>query len=259
MTPAQWDSTTVLIEGGKDPKTPLTFKAERSRAGVRRVLPGRGRSRRAATSRRCRRCARSSPRARSPSSAEQKFTSPPPRYSEASLIKMLESEGIGRPSTYASIISVIQDRKYVEQLRTPLLRDRPGRGGHRQADRGDSRRSSTSATRARWKAQLDKVEEEHLDWIDMLAEFYGPFKKALVDAEDTLTHAKAETSPAPEEYTCPLRGRARALVYRFGKNGRFLSCSPTRRATTRAPSIARASRGRPPRRSTSRAPSAARP
>ena len=73
------------------------------------------------------------------------------------------------------------------------------------------------------EAELDKVEEDHLDWIEMLQRFYGPFKKDLDLAMESLTHAKAETVPAPEEYKCAKCGAP--TVYRFGKNGRFLSCS----------------------------------
>ncbi len=70
---------------------------------------------------------------------------------------------------------------------------------------------------------LDKVEEDHLDWIQMLQDFYGPFKESLAKAEDELQHAKAEIQPAPEQYRCQKCNST--LVYRFGKNGRFLSCS----------------------------------
>jgi DNA topoisomerase-1 len=73
------------------------------------------------------------------------------------------------------------------------------------------------------EAELDKVEEEHLDWITMLHEFYGPFRESLDHAMENLGHAKAEVQPAPKEYTCEECGSA--TVYRFGKNGRFLSCS----------------------------------
>jgi DNA topoisomerase-1 len=79
------------------------------------------------------------------------------------------------------------------------------------------------------ETQLDKVEEDHLDWVEMLQRFYGPFQQDLAEAEKTLVHAKAETRPAPPQYTCPKcekegRGKS-AMVYRFGKNGRFMSCS----------------------------------
>jgi DNA topoisomerase I len=73
------------------------------------------------------------------------------------------------------------------------------------------------------ETHLDQVEEEHLDWIEMLAQFYGPFRESLDEAMERLGHAKAETKPAPKEYRCAKCGSD--LVYRFGKNGRFLSCS----------------------------------
>ena len=71
--------------------------------------------------------------------------------------------------------------------------------------------------------ELDKIEDEHLDWIEMLEQFYGRFSKSLERAHEEMTHAKAETKPAPEEYRCEKCGST--LVYRFGKNGRFLSCA----------------------------------
>jgi DNA topoisomerase-1 len=71
------------------------------------------------------------------------------------------------------------------------------------------------------EAQLDQIEEQHLDWVGVLREFYGPFKENLDTATAQMTHAKAESTPS--EYTCPDCGRP--LVYRFGKSGRFLSCS----------------------------------
>lgn len=73
------------------------------------------------------------------------------------------------------------------------------------------------------EAELDKVEEEHLDWIEMLERFYGPFSESLERAHEELSHAKAEVQPAPPEYRCEKCGAG--LVYRFGRNGRFLSCS----------------------------------
>ena len=69
--------------------------------------------------------------------------------------------------------------------------------------------------------QLDKIEEQHLDWLGVLKEFYGPFEKNLETAMKEMKHAKAEVSPS--EYECPECGKG--LVYRFGKNGKFLSCS----------------------------------
>jgi DNA topoisomerase-1 len=69
--------------------------------------------------------------------------------------------------------------------------------------------------------QLDKIEEQHLDWLGVLQDFYGPFKQSLETAQTEMKHAKAEVTPS--EYECPKCGQQ--LVYRFGKNGKFLSCS----------------------------------
>jgi DNA topoisomerase-1 len=219
MTNAQWDSTAITITGGTDPKTPLSFRATGrvlvfdgflKVAGVpasadEQMLP-----------------AVKDRQALAPVAVDvqQKFTPPPPRYNEASLIKTLESEGIGRPSTYASIISVIQDRKYVELLERrfhatdlgEVVTDKLIEAFPDLMDVGYTRDMET---------QLDKIEDDHLDWIQMLRNFYNPFKKRLGTVEDTLTHAKAETTPAP--HTCPKCGSA--TVYRLGKNGKFLSCS----------------------------------
>jgi DNA topoisomerase-1 len=153
---------------------------------------------------------------------EQKFSSPPPRYSEASLIKTLESEGIGRPSTYASIIQVIQDRKYVESIDRRFFATDLGEVVTDKLIEAFPGIMEVGYTRDLEK-DLDAIEEEHADWVEVLNRFYGPFEKALEAAHENLRHAKAETQPAPEEYRCEKCGAS--LVYRFGKNGRFLSCS----------------------------------
>ncbi|MHC4835193.1 MAG: type I DNA topoisomerase [Planctomycetota bacterium] len=132
--------------------------------------------------------------------AKQHFTKPPARYTEASLVKALEKEGIGRPSTYASIISTIQDRKYVEQL-------------ERKFHATDIGEVVTD--------KLDEFFPQVMDVALVLNEFYGPFSKKLEEAAETMKHAKAETQPS--DYTCP--ECQKPMVYRFGKNGRFLSCS----------------------------------
>ncbi len=234
MVAAQWDATGVLIKGGRGGTRPdgsaigeLTFRASGRTlvfdgfyrvtgvpsAAEEQTLP-----------------ALKQGQAMSPFGVEvnQKFGSPPPRYSEASLIKMLESEGIGRPSTYASIIGVIQERNYVEQVDRRFYATDLGEVVTDKLVEAFPEILDIGYTRD-MEAQLDKVEDEHLDWVDMLRRFYGPFKKALAHALETLTHAKAETVPAPKEYTCPQcekEGRGKTpLVYRFGKNGRFLSCS----------------------------------
>ncbi|MEM1184737.1 MAG: type I DNA topoisomerase [Planctomycetota bacterium] len=221
MTPAKWDSTTVLIEGGKDDNARCTFKA----TGRTLVFDGFYRVTGVPVS--SDELTLPKLEERQPAHPfhlvpQQKFSSPPPRYTEAGLIKVLESEGIGRPSTYASIIQVIQDRKYVEQIERrfhatdlgEVVTDKLLEGFPDLMDVGYTREMEST---------LDKVEEEHLDWIDMLERFYGNFKKSLARAEEELQHAKAEVQPAPEQYRCEKCGSS--LVYRFGKNGKFLSCS----------------------------------
>lgn len=151
--------------------------------------------------------------------ANQHFTKPPARYTEASLVKELEKEGIGRPSTYASIISTIQDRKYAEKLERKFYATDLGEVVTDKLEECFPRVMDIAFTR-HMEEQLDKIEEQHLNWVDVLDEFYGPFKENLENAAN-MTHAKAETQPS--EYTCPKCGAP--LEYRFGKNGRFLSCS----------------------------------
>ena len=152
--------------------------------------------------------------------AEQHFTKPPARYTEAALIKALEKEGIGRPSTYASIITTIQDRRYVEKVDKAF---RPTSIGEVVTDKLCEffpRVMDVAFTR-HMESQLDKIEDQHLEWTAVLDEFYGPFKESLDTAAEEMKHAKAETQPS--EYICPKCGAA--MVYRFGKKGRFLSCS----------------------------------
>jgi len=218
MTPAQWDSTNVLFERydkatGAILKTSgrvLVFDGFYRVAGVptsadEQTLPDIPKDRDLA------------PFTIDP---EQIFTSPPPRYSEASLVKMLESEGIGRPSTYAQIIQVIQDRNYVEQVEKRFYATDLGEVVTTKLIDAFPRLMDVGYTRE-MEAELDKVAEQHADWRSMLAEFYERFSQSLATAMETMTHAKAEMQPAP--YMCPKCSSR--TCYRFGKNGRFLSCS----------------------------------
>jgi len=152
--------------------------------------------------------------------AEQHFTKPPARYTEASLVKALEKEGIGRPSTYAAIISTIQDRRYVEQREKKFNATDLGEIVTDKLDQYFPNIMDIAFTRY-MEEQLDKIEEQHLDWVGVLQNFYGPFKQSLDVAQKEMKHAKAEVTPS--EYKCPQCGAQ--LNYRFGKNGRFLSCS----------------------------------
>jgi DNA topoisomerase-1 len=162
--------------------------------------------------------------------ANQNFTKPPARYNEASLVKILEKEGIGRPSTYAAIISTIQDRGYVEQTNKKFLATELGEVVTDKLSEYFPKIMDVAFTR-HMESQLDKIEEQHIDWVGVLKEFYGPFQESLEKASEQMKHAKAETTPS--EYTCP---QCKApMVYRFGKNGRFLSCSKYPKCTFACP------------------------
>ena len=152
--------------------------------------------------------------------AEQHFTKPPARYTEGSLVKALEKEGIGRPSTYASIISTIQDRKYVEKQDKKFFATDIGEVVTDKLNEYFPKIMDIAFTR-HMEAELDKIEEQHLEWHGVLRDFYGPFKENLDTATEQMKHAKAEVTPS--EYKCP--DCEKELVYRFGKNGKFLSCS----------------------------------
>jgi len=152
--------------------------------------------------------------------AEQHFTKPPARYTEASLVKNLEKEGIGRPSTYAAIISTIQERGYVEKQDKRFFATDLGEVVTDKLNEYFPKIMDIAFTRY-MEEQFDKIEEQHLDWLVVLKDFYSPFKENLETAQAQMKHAKAEMTPS--EYECPKCGQP--LVYRFGKNGKFLSCS----------------------------------
>jgi len=150
----------------------------------------------------------------------QHFTQPPPRYTEASLVKALEADGIGRPSTYANIIQTIQDRQYVR------LEDRcfrPTDLGIVVTDKLVKHFPEILDVRftAHMEDELDKIEDRHADWVQILREFYGPFSERLKRAGEEMVHAKAETQPS--QYQCGACGKP--MVYRFSKNGRYLACT----------------------------------
>ncbi len=152
----------------------------------------------------------------------QHFTSPPPRFTEASLQKKLEEEGIGRPSTYAAIIGTIQDRKYVETV-TPrdkrLMATDLGKVVTDMLVEAFPGILDVGFTRE-IEAHLDEIESDERDWRKTLHEFYDPFVDKLEHALENLTHAKATSEPAP--HPCPKCDSG--TEYKFGRNGRFLSC-----------------------------------
>ncbi|MCI0432404.1 MAG: type I DNA topoisomerase [Gemmatimonadetes bacterium] len=153
--------------------------------------------------------------------SEQHFTQPPPRYTEASLVKELERLGIGRPSTYAQIISTLTDREYVklEQKRfqpTPL-----GETVTSVLVRVFPELFNVDFTSG-LEADLDRIEEGELDWRKVLEDFYGPFKRQLDDGEKKSDRIVREIVAADAK-PCPDCGRP--LVVRWNRYGRFLGCS----------------------------------
>jgi len=151
---------------------------------------------------------------------EQHFTQPPPRYTEASLVKALEAEGIGRPSTYAAIIKTIQDREYVR------IQDRtfhPTHLGTVVTDRLVQHMPRVFDIRftAHLEDQLDDVEAGQVEWVDILKRFYGPFHENLEKAAEDMVHVQAESEPS--EYNCDKCGKP--MAYRLNKSGRYLSCT----------------------------------
>lgn len=153
----------------------------------------------------------------------QHFTKPPARYTEASLIKKLEELGIGRPSTYASIISTIQSRKYVEKEGRYLYPTDMGTVVNALLTTYFDNVVDYNFT-AGMEENLDKVAEGDKDWRKMMKEFFNPFQKTVKEKEQTITRDEFKVlGDGPEEFPCPVCGSK--MHIKLGKNGRFLSCS----------------------------------
>ena len=150
---------------------------------------------------------------------EQHFTEPPPRYTEATLVRTLEEKGIGRPSTYATIISTIQDRKYVEIRERKFFPTELGFIVTDQLVKHFPEIMSAEFT-AGVETKLDNVEEGKLDWVKLLAEFYGPFEKNLEAAQEQMERVKM--TPKESDVVCPNCGKK--MVIREGRFGEFLGC-----------------------------------
>jgi DNA topoisomerase-1 len=151
---------------------------------------------------------------------EQHFTQPPPRYTEASLIKELEEQGIGRPSTYVPIISTIQDRGYVDQEQRRFIPTWLGATVNEVMNKHFPDIVDTSFT-ADMEKKLDDVEEGRQSWTEFLRSFYGDFKVSMEKAEAEMNRVQKPVEEIDE--LCPDCGRN--LVIRTGRFGRFISCS----------------------------------
>jgi DNA topoisomerase-1 len=151
---------------------------------------------------------------------EQHFTQPPPRFNEASLIKELEEQGIGRPSTYVTIISTIQDRGYVDQEQRRFVPTWLGETVNEVMNKHFPDIVDTSFT-AEMERRLDAVEEGRQSWTEFLRTFYGDFKESMKKAEAEMDRVQKPVEEMDE--LCPDCGRH--LIIRTGRFGRFISCS----------------------------------
>jgi DNA topoisomerase-1 len=152
--------------------------------------------------------------------SQEKYTEPPARYSEAGLVKELEKRGIGRPSTYASIIKTIVDRGYVEKIGRALQPTRTGEVVSTFLENNFEKYISDSFT-AEMEDELDQIASGDREYTKTLQDFYGPFSKDVQAKEDI---PKLTTlGDVPKEFTCPLCGGE--MVLKLSRTGVFMSCA----------------------------------
>ncbi|MEX1312842.1 MAG: topoisomerase DNA-binding C4 zinc finger domain-containing protein, partial [Desulfotignum sp.] len=151
---------------------------------------------------------------------KQHFTKPPPRFSEASLVKELEKNGIGRPSTYASIISVIQDKGYVELVKRYFYPSELGFIVNDLLVASFPDLLDVSFT-AQMETYLDNVETGSMDEVELLSRFYDGFSRTLDQARENMVSVKGVGIKT--DLSCPACGHP--LHIKIGKNGHFLACS----------------------------------
>ncbi|HYE15244.1 MAG TPA: type I DNA topoisomerase, partial [Pyrinomonadaceae bacterium] len=152
---------------------------------------------------------------------EQHFTEPPPRYTEATLVKALEEKGIGRPSTYAAIMTTILDREYVEKLEGRFHPTALGATVNDLLVEGGFDDLFNESYTARMEEELDEIEEGKLHWTAALAEFYEKFARDIKAFEQYVKGRKREAIPTSE--TCENCGSP--MVIKLGRFGQFLACS----------------------------------
>jgi DNA topoisomerase-1 len=151
---------------------------------------------------------------------DQRFTKPPPRFTEATLVKELEEKGIGRPSTYAAIIQTIQEKAYVEKEKQRFKATELGEIVTDLLVQHFPEILDVEFTAA-MENRLDEVEEGAVDWKKLLHDFYDPFAKTLELAQTEMRDVKREEIPT--DVACEKCGSM--MVIKWGKNGRFLGCS----------------------------------
>ena len=150
---------------------------------------------------------------------KQSFTEPPARYTEASLVKVLEEKGIGRPSTYSPTITTILERRYIEKEQKLLVPTELGKIVNKLLVENFSEVVNVEFT-ADVETRFDKIAEGNEKWKDVIREFYGPFIKEVEKVEKELEHVQLVDEES--DVVCELCGRK--MVYRYGRFGKFLAC-----------------------------------
>ena len=150
---------------------------------------------------------------------KQSFTEPPARYTEASIVKVLEEKGIGRPSTYAPTISTILDRHYVQKVQKQLVPTELGKIVNKLLIENFSDIVNEKFT-ANIEEEFDEIAEGKVDWKKVIADFYGPFEKNVEKVEKELEHV--ELVDEVSDVQCEKCGRM--MVYKYGRYGKFLAC-----------------------------------
>ncbi len=151
---------------------------------------------------------------------EQHFTEPPPRFTEATLVKELEADGVGRPSTYASILSTIQERDYVRKEGGRFIPTELGMVVTDLLIESFNDIFDVTYT-ARMEEELDEIEDGKMDWRQAIGEFYDKFDKDLKHAEEHMTDIKRMERPT--DLTCEKCGKP--LVIKWGRHGSFIACT----------------------------------
>ena len=152
---------------------------------------------------------------------EQHFTEPPPRYTEATLVKALEEKGIGRPSTYAAIMSTIQEREYVEKIQGRFHPTTLGKTVNDLLIGGGFDDLFNETYTARMEEELDQIEEGKLKWTAALREFYDKFEDDLEQFKRHIVEIK--TKDQPTEEVC-LKCNTQGMVEKWGRFGKYLKC-----------------------------------
>ena len=151
--------------------------------------------------------------------AKQSFTEPPPRYTEASLVKALEENGIGRPSTYSPTITTILERRYIEKIQKQLHPTELGKVVNKLLVENFENILDVEFT-AKMENQFDEIAEGKEKWKQVISDFYGPFEVVVEKVEKELEHVKLEEEVS--DVPCDKCGRM--MVIKYGRYGKFLAC-----------------------------------